>query len=54
MEDTKYINMSTTKTKDTFTINGCGKFNESKKHLSKAEASLLYVELHRWLFEENL
>lgn len=40
-------------TKDIFTIGACGKFNEEKKHLSKAEASLLYLKLHEWLFTED-
>ena len=40
-------------TKDTFTIGGCGKFNEEKKHLSKTEAMYLYVELHKWIFGEE-
>lgn len=47
--ETKYIQLSTTKTKNTFTINGCGKFGESKLHLDKTTASLLYVELYKWL-----
>jgi len=42
-----------TKTKNTFTINGCGKFQEEKIHLSKSQASLLYIELHNWI-KENL
>lgn len=40
-------------TKDTFTIGGCGKFNDEKKHLSKTEAMYLYVELHKWIFAEE-
>lgn len=48
--DKKYIESSSTKKADTFTINGCGLFQESQKHLTKAEASLLYIELHKWLF----
>jgi hypothetical protein len=41
-------------TKDAFTIGACGKFNEEKKHLSKAEATYLYLKLHEWLFEEEI
>ena len=40
-------------TKDSFTIGGCGKFNEDKKHLSKTEAIYLYAELHKWIFAEE-
>ena len=40
-------------TKDIFTIGGCGKFNEDKKHLSKTEAMFLYVELNKWIFAEE-
>jgi hypothetical protein len=40
-------------TKDTFTIGACGKFREDKKHLNKAEATLLYLKLHEWLFTED-
>lgn len=49
-----YVNVSTTKTKDMFTINGCGKFGEEKKHLSKAEACILYAKLHEWIKENVL
>ena len=51
MKDTEYILTSTVK-KDKFIINGCGKFNEERKSLTKAEASYLYIELHRWLFPQ--
>lgn len=47
-----YIIKSTIK-KDTFIINGCGKFHEEKKSLTRAEASFLYLELHKWLLDEN-
>jgi hypothetical protein len=47
------IYLSTSSTKDTFTINGCGKFEDEKKHLSKSEALLLYVKLHEWLISEE-
>ncbi len=50
MENSEYI-LPSTITKDKFIINGCGKFNESRKSLSKAEASYLYLELHKWLTE---
>ncbi len=43
------IHLHTKSTKDTFTIYGCGKFQETSKTLSKAEASLLYIELHKFL-----
>jgi hypothetical protein len=52
-EDKEYIHLSTKTTKDTFTIYGCGKFNEEKKHLSKTEAMMLYVKLHNWLMEDE-
>ena len=52
MEKTKiYLPIRTTK--DTFTIGACGKFNEEKKHLSKTEATYLYLKLHEWLFNEE-
>ena len=41
--------LSTRKTKDTFTVNGCGKFGESKIHLNKTEAYTLFVELYNWI-----
>jgi len=47
------VYLSTSSTKDTFTIYGCGKFNEAKKILSHTEALLLYVILHEWLISEN-
>jgi len=52
-EDKEYIHLSTSTTKDTFTIYGCGKFNEEKKHLSRSDALLLYVRLHTWLIEDE-
>ncbi len=36
-------------TKENITIYGCGKFNEEKLVLDKTEASLLYIELHKFL-----
>jgi hypothetical protein len=45
--------LSTNTTKETFTINGCGKFESEKKHLSRTEAMLLYVKLHTWLMEDK-
>jgi hypothetical protein len=48
--DKEYIHLST---KETFTINGCGKFESEKKHLSRTEAMLLYVKLHTWLMEDK-
>jgi len=53
MENKEYIYLSTKTTKDTFTINGCGKFESEKKHLSRTEAMLLYVKLHTWLMEDK-
>ena len=52
-EPKELIYLSTSFTKDTFTIYGCGKFNETKKILSHTEALLLYVELHKWLIGEK-
>ena len=52
-EPKELIYLSTSSTKDTFTIYGCGKFNETKKILSHTEALLLYVELHKWLIGEE-
>ncbi len=49
----KFIEMSTITTSDTFTINCCGKFDSEKTHLSRAEALLLYVELHNWLTKQQ-
>ena len=46
------VNIKTTD--DTFTIYGCGIFNESSKKLNRAEASILYIELHKWLFPDEL
>jgi hypothetical protein len=53
MTNKEYIYLSTKTTKDTFTINGCGKFEAEKKHLSRTEAMLLYVKLHTWLMEDK-
>jgi hypothetical protein len=53
MKTKEYYYLSTKTTKDTFTINGCGKFEAEKKHLSKTEAMLLYVKLHTWLMENK-
>ena len=52
-ENKELICLSTSSTKDTFTIYGCGKFNEEKKILSHTEALLLYVKLHEWLIVEE-
>jgi hypothetical protein len=52
-KEVELIYLSTSSTKDTFTINGCGKFEDEKKHLSKSEALLLYVKLHEWLISEE-
>ena len=52
-EPKELIYLSTSSTKDTFTIYGCGKFNETKKILSHTEALLLYIELHKWLLGEE-
>jgi hypothetical protein len=43
------IHLSTSFDKTKFIINGCGKFGESKKILTKTEAALLYIELHKFL-----
>ncbi len=48
-EEKKSFSLSVSTTKDIFTINGCGKFQESKKHLNKLEALYLYAKLHEWL-----
>lgn len=53
MENKEYYYLSTKTTKATFTINGCGKFKDEKKHLSRTEAMLLYVKLHTWLMEDK-
>ena len=52
-ENKELICLSTSSTKDTFTIYGCGKFNEEKKILSHTEAILLYAKLHEWLIGEE-
>jgi hypothetical protein len=49
----KELILKSTITKDRFIINGCGKFSESRKSLTRAEASYLYLELHKWLFPEK-
>lgn len=46
---TTYVDLVTTHTDDTFTIHGAGQFDHEEKILNKAEALLLYVELHNWL-----
>jgi hypothetical protein len=46
----KITHLSTSFDKTKFIIYGCGKFQEDKKILTKAEAALLYVELHKFLF----
>jgi hypothetical protein len=53
LQENNVIEMNTKTTKDTFTIYGCGIFSETKKVLNKAEASLLYIELHKWLTNNN-
>jgi hypothetical protein len=53
MENREYIELSTISTKDKFTINGCGKFNSEKIHLSSIEATLLYIDLHNWLTKQK-
>ena len=52
-ENKELIYLSTSSTKDTFTIYGCGKFHEEKKNLSHTEAILLYAKLHEWLIGEE-
>jgi hypothetical protein len=52
-ESKELIYLSTSFTKDTFTIYGCGKFNETKKILSHTEALLLYAKLHEWLIADK-
>jgi hypothetical protein len=52
-ENKELIYLSTSSTNDTFTIYGCGKFNEEKKILSHTEAILLYAKLHEWLIGEE-
>ena len=52
-ENKELIYLSTSSTKDTFIIYGCGKFNEEKKILSHTEAILLYAKLHEWLIGEE-
>lgn len=47
------LNIHTSSDKNSFTIYSCGKFNETKKVLTKAEAALLYIELHKWLFNDK-
>ena len=50
MNDIIYLPINTNK--DSFTIGACGKFKAEKKVLNKAEASYLYLELHKWLFND--
>ena len=54
VESNQYLDINNTTTSDTFTINRCGKFSETSKTLTRAEAALLYVELHKWLFPEEI
>lgn len=48
-EETTYVDLTTASTDETFTICGSGQFDHETKVLTKAEALLLYVELHNWL-----
>lgn len=50
---TTYVDLMTTSDDDSFVINGCGQFDHEGKVLTKAEALLLYVELHKWLTKTN-
>lgn len=47
------VELNVKTTEDRFTIYGCGKFHETSKVLDRAEASLLYIELHKWLFTKE-
>lgn len=49
----KIIYSKTSFNTDEFTIYGCGKFSSEKKILDKAEAALLYIELHKFLFNNK-
>ena len=51
-ENKIYLPIKTTE--DIFTIGACGKYKSEKKELSKTEATYLYLELHKWLFSEEL
>lgn len=53
MANKEYIYLSTNTTEDIFTISGCGKFASEKKHLSRTEAMLLYINLHNWLMKDK-
>jgi hypothetical protein len=50
---TTYVDLMTTSDDDAFTIHGCGQFDHEGKVLTKAEALLLYVELHKWLTQSK-
>lgn len=52
-KETEIIDIQTSSTTETFTIYRCGTFHETKKILSRAEASVLYIELHKWLSEDS-
>lgn len=52
--DNNIVDVNVKTTDDTFTIYRCGIFNESSKKLNRAEASILYIELHKWLFPDEL
>ena len=51
--DKEIVYVPTQSNKTYFTIFGCGKFNETKKVLTKTEAAILYIELHKWLFNDK-
>ena len=51
--ENKLLNIHTSSDENSFTIYGCGKFDETKKVLTRTEAALLYVELHKWLFNDK-
>ena len=53
LQEGNILEMNTKATKDAFIIYGCAIFKETKKVLNKAEASLLYIELHKWLTDNN-
>lgn len=48
-----YVDLQTDFNNNEFVIMGCGKHGNEKKYLTKAEASLLYVELHKFLFNNG-
>ncbi len=51
-KENEYYELSVTTTKNILTINGCGKFNESKIHLNRTEASALLLAIYKWI-EDN-